>query len=197
VVRPTSPSQVSALSYHPGTGRQGRRCEAPALLVTLWPARPSPHQPASASHSRLTRSPDCRFRRGQSHPVIDVRPCGAAGAPPGINHQGEAQTTSPEPASPVPRHRAGHWCVPLCSGGSQTGAQALPRGCLQLILTPHPPGQRERRPGGHRARHRRLLDRDRSARPDRYRNCPHPCTIWCRRRISDRMRPSWRVHPTL
>jgi hypothetical protein len=107
VVRPTSPSQVSALSYHPGTGRQGRRCEAPARLVTLWPARPSPHQPASASHSRLTRSPDCRFRRGQSHPAFDVRPCGAAGAPPGINHQGEAQTTSPEPASPVPRHRAG------------------------------------------------------------------------------------------
>jgi hypothetical protein len=153
---------------------------APRRRLGRWPhgpARPSPHLPASASRSRCARSPDRLLRGGSRLPGVDVGPCEAGsparhhpqhwdqpGSIDGIEHQTAGQGPSPcqnlplsRVSSVVPRHRAGQRLAPSPTGKRHCGARALCPDVVTIVRTDRiGAGGRERRPGGHRARHGRL-----------------------------------------
>ena len=85
--------------------------------------------------------------------------------------------TQPRCKSGSPRHRAEGSRRPEVRGGVDPGLRVRSPRCSHGARSSDPAsGDRERRPGGHRARHGRLGDYSRSAQPERDRSCPHICT---------------------
>jgi hypothetical protein len=191
---------------------------APRRRLGRWPhgpARPSPHLPASASRSRCARSPDRLLRGGSRLPGVDVGPCEAGsparhhpqhwdqpGSIDGIEHQTAGQ--GPSPCQNLPLSRS-HQSFPGIEPGNDWPRVRPGTRCGGSSSLPRPGDDRSER--CHRCRGTREAPRRasspprapgsliRSAPPDRYRNCPHPCTNSVRPTQMRPHGPFWRVSP--
>ena len=162
------PTLLAPAALAPLTASSGRGFRLPAVDVgPLRGRKPRSTSPALVRQPWPPVSPATRLAASRDHV--------------------QERCVSPVP-SVVPRHRAGQRLLPSPTGKRRCGARALCPDVVTIVRNGGiGAGERERRPGGHRARHERLDDS-----PDRLHRSGTeivhtPAPIWCGRRSCGRL----------